>query len=261
MLKNIFRPLKRYMAGHQHHALAKSVFDLSRWLCVAYDNLNYDQKTNGESRVLQKLSAFGFKTVIDVGANIGDWCLPAADILKAQVHALEPLPPIYRELLTKIGSSSVKAYNIGLSDVNEETEFFYYPGNSFFSGALGGHGLKHEKHRVVIRTGESFLKDNRIGKVDFLKIDVEGLESRVLAGFGSSLREIDVVQFEYNDLGAHHLFDFNRYFDPDVFAVGKIFPRFVDFNIKPLRERNFIGPNVIAVRKDRRDIIEALARP
>lgn len=48
-----------------------------------------------------------------------------------------------------------------------------------------------------LTTGEKYALANDLNHVDFLKIDVEGMDYRVLQGFGRSLKNIDVIQFEF----------------------------------------------------------------
>ena len=46
-------------------------------------------------------------------------------------------------------------------------------------------------------TGLDYCNINNINKIDFLKIDVEGMETRVLRGFGDILKNVKYIQFEY----------------------------------------------------------------
>jgi hypothetical protein len=55
-------------------------------------------------------------------------------------------------------------------------------------------------HRVRMTTLEAFIEEQRIDKVDLLKIDTEGTEFKVLAGAGKALSEnrIELIHFEFN---------------------------------------------------------------
>jgi len=94
---------------------------------------------------------------------------------------------------------------------------------------------------------------------------VEGAERLVLKGFSEALDagRIDVIQFEYGKVAilTHFLLkDFYELFEDKGYAVGKIFPDHVDFRPYKLEDEDFLGPNYLAVRRERADIIEALEK-
>jgi hypothetical protein len=54
--------------------------------------------------------------------------------------------------------------------------------------------------------------------------------------------------------------DFYELLEGRAYAVGKLFPDHVDFRPYVLEDEDFLGPNYIAVRKMRPDIIAALRK-
>ena len=89
--------------------------------------------------------------------------------------------------------------------------------------------------------------------MDFLKLDVEGAEHLVLQGLDESLQNgrIRFVQFEYgrvNILTHFLLRDFYQLFRGYGYAVGKIYPDYVEFRDYDLRDEDFLGPNYLACR-------------
>ena len=105
-----------------------------------------------------------------------------------------------------------------------------------------------------------------MGSIDFLKIDTEGHEFHVLKGFEQSLDAglINVIQFEYgkvNVLSRALLYDYYQFFEKKGYVVGKIFPHFVRFKPYEYFDENFIGPNFVAVKKSRADIINVIEQP
>ena len=59
-----------------------------------------------------------------------------------------------------------------------------------------------EKHKTQILTLASFLKKNKIKKIDYLKTDTEGYELNVIKGLKEHIKNVKVIQFEhhYNDM-------------------------------------------------------------
>ena len=117
-----------------------------------------------------------------------------------------------------------------------------------------------------ITTGDEFLKTHGIAHVDFLKIDVEGAEFSVLNGFQNAFARnaIDLVQFEYGEINLKtrdFLQDYYKFFTARGFVVGKLYPEGVMFKDYALADEDFLGPNYIACRAERTDLIAALRFP
>jgi hypothetical protein len=116
---------------------------------------------------------------------------------------------------------------------------------------------------VLLKQGDEFLISNNISKIDFLKIDAEGSEMEISRGFENSFSQgiIDAVQFEYGyiNITTHVLLiDYFEFFNSYGFIVGKIYPKTVDFKEYSTKLENFIGSNYLAVRKDKKALIELL---
>jgi FkbM family methyltransferase len=120
---------------------------------------------------------------LDIGANIGAITLQLAKAAgpSGRVIAFEPGPPFFSRLKANLAlnpeiASRVELHNLGLSDRPgslhwvEDPEF---PGNAIL---VEGRGLK-----VGVVTLDDFLGP-RLDRLDFLKIDVEGMELEVLRG-------------------------------------------------------------------------------
>jgi hypothetical protein len=52
--------------------------------------------------------------------------------------------------------------------------------------------------------------------------------------------------------------DFHEYFEARGYAVGKIYPRGVDFRPYAVSDEDFRGPNYLACRKDKPEYIQRL---
>ena len=73
---------------------------------------------------------------------------------------------------------------------------------------------------------------------------------------------IDVIQFEYSRLNIVRKFllkDFYELLGESRYAIGKLFPNHVAFKPYDLLDETFMGPNFVAVRRGRLDLIERLS--
>jgi FkbM family methyltransferase len=230
-----------------------------------FENVDFNFDTNGEGRVLRKLALTGPKIIFDVGANTGDYAQLAGQICPAaDIHSFEPLPATF-EILKKglptaprfhlnnfgLGASEqvIQLHHQGAGDVQATA----FPFESSAPGRITS---------VRIIRGDAYAKSAGVTKVDFLKIDVEGMELEVMKGFGDFLRtSVDCLQFEYgvfNIVSRYMLRDLCSLLTEQGFAVGKVYPRHVEFFNYDYTREDFLGNNFVAVRKERPDLIKLL---
>ncbi len=243
----------------------------------AWKNRQYDVRLNGEEGLLRRLGALHPRVVVDVGANVGEWTLAACRHLpEAMVHAFE-IAPSTAEVLrrTTSGNSRVIVNDFGLGDQNGSITIYASPESSTATSTLRDaievSAIEHGIHTIEeidakIVTGDSYMKDQDLKRIDLLKIDVEGAEFAVLHGFSDAFARgtIDLVQFEYGKINLctrHFLADFYKFFEDRGYLVGKLFPEGVAFKPYDIDDEDFIGPNFIACLKSRSDIVEALRCP
>lgn len=131
--------------------------------------------------------------VFDCGANLGiatlyfKWLYP-----RARIHAFEPDPVTFAILQTNVAQNhltDVTTHNCALWNENGTLEFFVdhnNPGTLLMSTDPAR--LKGDAIQVSSRRLSDFIK----APIDFLKLDVEGAESRVLSDLVSS-GKIDLV--------------------------------------------------------------------
>jgi len=143
-------------------------------------------------------------TVLDIGANVGYYTALAARIVgtRGRVFAIEPYPPNYRRLSAWINdnhATQIHAVNFALGSVPGSAEMF-----SAFENTDAPVMVAHDQPAVAtvpVRTLDSCLNEWRLDRVDFLKIDVDGSETAVLAGASGALgdRIIGMVLCEFCD--------------------------------------------------------------
>lgn len=128
-------------------------------------------------------SNFG-KTFLDVGANLGYYSLVAKKCCAAKVFAFEPEQRNYNLLEKNLsGCKDVSVFNLALSDQEGATNLYLSPDN------MGDHQLamsdKRKSQIVKQAIGDSLLE----GNIDFIKIDTQGAEYKVLKGLTHTLAE------------------------------------------------------------------------
>lgn len=122
------------------------------------------------------------KTSVDAGANKGVYTYFLAK-LSRQVFAYEPNPKIFGILRRSVGGANVTLRRTALSDVSGQDVLIVPRRKGGYSNQLAT--LRKDKFpgevmEVPVETRR--LDDEDIGDVGFIKIDVEGLERKVLAG-------------------------------------------------------------------------------
>lgn len=232
-------------------------------------NVCYEIELNGELRVLRMFSTVRPQCVFDVGANVGDWSIAAATLFgEAEIHSFEIVPKIAEllsERLTKSGVASIHVNPFGLADENSTVKVAYLPNHSALSSAVVAQPVEApEWQECQVRRGDDYCRERGIEHIDFLKLDVEGLERQVLAGFHEMLSggKVDIVQFEYGHVNAHVRFLLGDLYDllgGYGYSVGKIYPTNISFRAyDPWRDEDWRGPNYLAVRRERFDLIHSL---
>ncbi|HZF02469.1 MAG TPA: FkbM family methyltransferase [Methylomirabilota bacterium] len=252
------RPL---IARHRRNPLFKGIARLSSLWLKAYENCSGNFAMNGEEMVLRSLGGAPVQTVFDVGANRGDWSLLAHRLLpNARIYAFELSPPTFESLRQNTRTcDTIEIFNFGLSDHDGETFFYHYPEKSGETSVIahpfqsGGVEMKGHLH-----AGDVFCAEHGIQKIDLLKIDVEGAEAAVLHGFKKMLaaKKISVIQFEYEKLNTATKFllkDFYALLGDCGYAIGKIFPTYIDFRDYVFEHEILWGSNYLAVLKDQPD--------
>ena len=135
-----------------------------------------------ELRLLKQFLSQG-DVVVDVGANIGTHSVPFAMLVgpEGEVHAFEPQRLGYQMLCANAalnGRTNIHARQSGLSDVPGEVRVpmpDLQAGGNFGNFRLEGH---QQGESVSVVTLDSLS----LPKVRLIKIDVEGMEAKVLRG-------------------------------------------------------------------------------
>lgn len=146
------------------------------------------------SRTLLGLTHFPIRTVIDVGANIGQSTLQYLALFpEATVHAFEPLPDVFCELqrAVKPYAERVCAYNVALGAVEATSEMFRHCDHNASSSLLATTDRTAALYPQVKSQARVHVQQRRLDAVleaitlqqgIFIKIDAQGYEKHVLSG-------------------------------------------------------------------------------
>ncbi len=147
------------------------------------------------------VAATGGRTILDIGANIGNHTAFFCD-WAGEVVAFEPNPPVHARLLAFVTANrldNVRVLACGLSDRNGEVDFFVSPGAAGLSSMDPQPGSVHAG-RVPVRRGDDLVAELGLGGIDFIKIDVEGHEWEVISGLAVTIaRERPFIVAEFGD--------------------------------------------------------------
>lgn len=134
-------------------------------------------------------------TVFDIGANTGLYSLITKSLnQKAQVVAFEPVPKVleYLNYNVKLNHYDIKVVPKAASNFNGEAKVYLRKGEGFTTSVTVNKSLLAEttpKDELIIKTIrlDTFIEENKIDKIDLMKIDVETHEPEVLEGMGEYL--------------------------------------------------------------------------
>ena len=144
------------------------------------------------------------KYLIDIGANIGTFCIPAVkDGFIKKCAAIEPVEKIYKILNTYIllneVDKKIETYDCVISDNLHENLTLSQNKNNFGDNRF--RVIKNKKNNYKIIRLNNFIKKFDLTKL-LIKIDVQGFEDKVLiSGNKFLLKKVPlIVEFDYKFL-------------------------------------------------------------
>jgi FkbM family methyltransferase len=130
-------------------------------------------------------------TFLDVGANIGYYTALAARAVgpTGKVIAMEPDPESFKYLEQTIaanGTENVQAFPVAASDASA-TLPLYISADNRGDNRLYAPGESRPQVEVEAVATDALLAENKIDTVNFIKIDVQGYEPKVIAGLRDTI--------------------------------------------------------------------------
>ena len=144
--------------------------------------------------------------IIDCGAHDGADSVELARILGGTVHAFEPVKEIFERLKKNAAPyANIKCYSLALGNVNGIQSFYVSEGGSDASSSL----LKPQEHlidhpdvsfdrqiQVATKKLDQWAKDENIGAVDLLWLDMQGFELEMLKASPQILSTVKAIHTE-----------------------------------------------------------------
>lgn len=249
------------------HVLTFFANAAEKYLRAWYNEDFWASHLNGEDMVLDTLSrsTSGNLLVFDIGANVGNWTTSVLErIPHAQVHCFEIVPETFLTLRERFDDRcNITLHQLGLSDRSGFIEVTVDRTNSTVSSINprfnGSFFNEHDSKRVKCRIirGDELRANEKIGRIDYLKIDVEGHELSVLRGFETTLKIPEyrprIIQFEYGNTyipSGATLFQVASILEPNGYRIGRIFSKYVDFKKYDLGDEHFRMGNYLAIQEN-----------
>lgn len=175
----------RIVAAHKHCGVSALIYSQRLY---NYNNM----------KLLQMLLNEG-GSFLDIGANIGSFTMIASESTDAKVYAFEPHPETFRMLHDNVELNcrdNVVLFNVALGRVDGRVYLTDQAGsavNHMVEGNAAG------TIAVPCLRADTLCAQQCIHP-QYVKIDVEGFEYDVLAGFGDFLGAIHLLMIEMNGL-------------------------------------------------------------
>jgi FkbM family methyltransferase len=164
-----------------------------------------DKSTANEIGKWEWIGKFPINTIIDVGANQGQFAEKILKVFpKGALYCFEPLPDVFSQLRVNFGNrKNVHLYNFGLGEKDEEVVIFnneYSPSSSLLE-MLDLHkknfdfAVKTSPRSISIKRLDDFA-DEFSQRPILIKIDVQGYEMQVIKGGEEVIGEADIIIIE-----------------------------------------------------------------
>ena len=178
--------------------------DFDRWILDG----NYQKEHRDGILNFLKTQGVEFNNCLDVGAHVGFWLKDLQNNFK-MVYAFEPISDVRECLKKNVEKDNYLLFDFGLGNKNEKVMVNYIPeetGNTYVSD--------QGNREIEIRR----LDEIKLPKIDYIKIDAEGYEIKVLQGAeGLIARDKPYIHVEVKEkiLERHGLtaVDIDRYFE------------------------------------------------
>ncbi len=202
-------------------------------------------------RFLQSQNIAGWHC-FDVGANVGAISLVLAKLVgeTGSVTSFEPGPPNLVRLRANIALNPKLASRVEVVEAGVGSR----PGELWWEEEAGNPGnallSDHGTHRIVVLTIDDFVRNRNVQRLDFMKIDVEGMELEVMIGARQTLQAFHpILYFEtlprYVSAGASKQ-DMRSFLEDCGYEIFRIES---DGRLSTVRGTHFAGYTVALARK------------
>lgn len=182
--------------------IINNILSLSGYQFCKSQNL----KTRIKNRHFKWLQDFEIKTVIDIGANYGQFALMINQIIPdADIYSFEPVYDSFKKLTENVKHiRNIKCFNFALGDSNNKSIIYHNEFSASSSllkiGAVHIKAFPHTKNyfeeEIEVKTFDSLESQILFNPRVLMKIDVQGYELNVLCGAMALLEKVDIIIIE-----------------------------------------------------------------
>ena len=184
------------------------------------EELRYKQQIEDEKQFNSKwLTDLKFNTILDVGANTGQFALKMRSIFpNAMIYSFEPIPTVFDLLLENFkGDKKFKGFNFGLGN---KTEMMSFNLNEFSDSSSllkmtdvhktnFPHTNNESSITISVEKLDVVFKDEIISPL-LIKLDVQGFEDKVIFGGENIISKADLI---ITEVSFYELYENQTLFD------------------------------------------------
>jgi FkbM family methyltransferase len=149
-------------------------------------------------KIYDDLNLKNLNICFDIGSNVGLFTKYLKLNNCNKIFCFEPNKTAFNSLQKNLkDESELELFNLAVSYNNESLRLYIDDNNSLISSA---HDVKNNYYDVETITLKDIFERNKIQKVDFVKIDIEGMEFDLIENLEESIfKKIDKFLIEYHD--------------------------------------------------------------
>jgi FkbM family methyltransferase len=155
---------------------------------------------------LWRMKKLGFspRTVIDVGAYVGEWTQTCKTIFPAaRVLMVEPLLHLIPRLEATVNALNGVEFRSALLGAQQRADVPFYEAETASSVLNEASSRAVPTRRLSMTTLDDLTAGTSFERPDFIKLDVQGYELEVLGGAERSVQSAEAVLTEVNLLGIY----------------------------------------------------------
>jgi FkbM family methyltransferase len=262
--KILYKTAVKILCKIKNQHFWEGIFQLSLIQMNIGNGGNFSQ--SGELFVLKYIQKKFLKepliVIFDVGANVGNYSKALSGVFdtQAKIFSFEPSQKTFDLLLTTTkGYENIFPNNFGFSDKECNQTLFTNSDSSglasVYQRRLDHFGINMDKtEEIQLTTIDAYCADNKIERIHFLKLDIEGHELKALNGAKKMLKDkkIDFIQFEFGgcNIDSRTYFQDFYYYFQDNYTIYRILKDGI-YELSSYKEiyEIFITTNFLAIKK------------
>jgi len=205
--------------------------------------IKIEEEDNGELSTFKFVKdKFSPNLVFSVGAS-EDHPFFDTFIDSCEIHMFDPNPTYFQLMERQFKGEKVHLNNYGLGDENKSLTYHFF-GESFYD-----HSDKGVTCDAQITTLDDYCSFKGVHKIDFMKIDTEGYEYKVLKGGKNMLENsVSLIQFEYGERYPKAKISLRDIYDLlDGWYIYLLEPESLNLQTEPIE--NYIYSNYLASKE------------